>query len=91
MEPPRLVSGYGPASPFHISYLVVQQVLYWLHKLAHYCTSNYMQFLFGKCFILLQAGLRRLPDAGPDLSARRLSEFSLEDLSVANPVSTVTT
>ena len=33
-------------------------------------------------------GLRRLPDAGPDLSARRLSDFSL-DLSVSNPVSTI--
>jgi len=40
------------------------------------------------CFVLLQAGLRRLPDAGPDLSARRLSDFSL-DLSVSNPVSTI--
>jgi len=37
------------------------------------------------CFVLLQAGLRRLPDAGPDLSARRLSDFSL-DLSVSNPM-----
>ena len=28
--------------------------------------------------MLTQAGLRRLPDAGPDLSTRRLSVLSLE-------------